>query len=142
MLKRFVTLLHRWVGLPLGVLFLVALVSGLIVGGADLWRAVDGKGQTYRETSIAEHARALELMTREMPHMFQALLPTPRPPITRHGRGARQRPTESAISSRSTTGCLPVASTDWRSGCIGRSCSADRAERSESAAPTPSRGSD
>ena len=80
MLKRFVTLLHRWVGLPRGVLFLVALVSGLIVGGADLWRAVDGKGQTYRETSIAEHARALELMTREMPHMFQALLPTPSTP--------------------------------------------------------------
>ena len=80
MLKRFVTLAHRWVGLPLGVLFLVVLVSGLIVGGADLWRAVDGKGQTYRETSIQEDARALELMTREMPHMFQALLPTPRTP--------------------------------------------------------------
>ncbi len=76
MLKRFVTLLHRWVGLPLGVLFLLALVSGLIVGGADLLRAVDGKGQTYRETSIEEDARALELMTREMPRMFQALLPT------------------------------------------------------------------
>ena len=77
MLKRLVTLLHRWVGLPLGVLFLVALVSGLIVGGADLFRAVDGKGQTYRETSVEEDARALELMAREMPQMFQALLPTP-----------------------------------------------------------------
>lgn len=77
MLKRIVTLLHRWVGLPLGALFLVALVSGLTVGGADLLRAVDGKGQTYRETSIAEDTRALELMTQEMPQMFQALLPTP-----------------------------------------------------------------
>ena len=77
MLKRIVTLLHRWVGLPLGALFLIALVSGLVVGGFDLLRAVDGKGQTFRETSVEEDARALVLMTREMPRMFQALLPTP-----------------------------------------------------------------
>lgn len=80
MLKRIVTLLHRWVGLPLGVLFLITLVTGLIVGGADLLRALDGKGQTYRETTIEEDARALERMTQDVPRIFQAVLPTPRTP--------------------------------------------------------------
>ena len=80
MLKRIVTLLHRWVGLPLGVLFLLTLVTGLIVGGADLLRALDGKGQTYRETSVEEDARALERMMRDVPRIFQAVLPTPRTP--------------------------------------------------------------
>lgn len=80
MLKRIVTLLHRWVGLPLGVLFLITLVTGLIVGGADLLRALDGKGQTYRETTIEEDARALERMTQDVPRIFQAVLPTSRTP--------------------------------------------------------------
>ena len=80
MLKRIVTLLHRWVGLPLGVLFLTTLVTGLIVGGADLLRALDGKGQTYRETSIEEDARALERMVQDVPRIFQAVLPTPHTP--------------------------------------------------------------
>ena len=80
MLKPMVTLLHRWVGLPLGILFLATLVTGLIVGGADLLRALDGKDQTYRETSIEEDARALERMTQDVPRIFQAVLPTPRTP--------------------------------------------------------------
>lgn len=80
MLKPMVTLLHRWVGLPLGILFLAILVTGLIVGGADLLRALDGKDQTYRETSIEEDARALERMTQDVPRIFQAVLPTPRTP--------------------------------------------------------------
>ena len=80
MLKRIVTLLHRWIGLPLGVLFLVTLVTGLVVGGADLLRALDGKGQTYRETSIEEDARALDRMVQDVPRIFQAVLPTPYTP--------------------------------------------------------------
>ena len=81
MLKVIVTQVHRWVGVPLGVLFLVTLVTGLVVGGADLLRALDGKGQTHRETSIEEDARALEQMTQDVPQIFQAVMPTPRTPF-------------------------------------------------------------
>ena len=143
MLKRIVTLLHRWIGLPLGVLFLVTLVTGLVVGGADLLRALDGKGQTYRETSIEEDARALDRMVQDVPRIFQAVLPTPYTPYNRGpGRGAKPPgSTASAISSRSTTGSRSVVSIGSRWACIGRFCWAGRVERSASAAPAPSRGS-
>ena len=81
MLKLIVTQAHRWVGVPLGILFLVTLVTGLLVGSIDLFRAMDKKGQTYRRTSIAEDARALERMTQDVPGVFQAVMPTPRTPF-------------------------------------------------------------
>ena len=81
MFKLLVTQLHRWLGVPLGILFLVTLITGIAVGVADLLDDLDRKGQTYRPTSIAEDARALERMTRDMPGLFQAVLPTPRTPF-------------------------------------------------------------
>ena len=80
MFKLVVTQLHRWLGVPLGILFLVTLITGIAVGAADLLDELDRKGQTYRPTSIAEDARALGRMTRDMPALFQAVLPTPRTP--------------------------------------------------------------
>ena len=81
MLNVILTQAHRWVGVPLGVLFLVTFVTGLLVGGVDLLRAIDRKGQTYRSTSTAEDARALERMTQDVPGLFQAVMPTPRTPF-------------------------------------------------------------
>ncbi len=81
MLKLILTQAHRWVGVPLGILFLVTLVTGLLVGGIDLVRATDRKGQTYRRTSTAEDARALERMTQDVPGVFQAVMPTQRTPF-------------------------------------------------------------
>ena len=81
MVKRICTQLHRWIGVPVGILFIVALVSGIVVGGADWLRVSDRKGQTYRQTSIAEDARALERMTADLPALFQAVMPTPRTPF-------------------------------------------------------------
>ena len=58
MLKLIVTP-HRWVGVPLGILFLVTLVTGLLVGSIDLFdRAkIDGFEGSVNYGAIAGSGR-------------------------------------------------------------------------------------
>ncbi|MCG7636449.1 MULTISPECIES: PepSY-associated TM helix domain-containing protein [unclassified Alteromonas] len=61
-MKKALTLLHRWVGFPIGVLFIVTLGSGLITGVVDYISVDRDFGQKYHRLSNSElsaHLRAL-----------------------------------------------------------------------------------
>ena len=72
--------LHSWIGLPLGVIFFITLLTGVAVGGKDLVESFDTKGQSYRATTTEEDARAIEALLAAIPRPNQILLPTARAP--------------------------------------------------------------
>lgn len=72
--------LHRWIGLPLGVIFFITLLTGAALGGKDLVESFDTKDQSYRATTIEEDARAIEALLAVIPRPSQILLPTTRAP--------------------------------------------------------------
>ena len=80
-MRGFLRQLHRWVGLPLGILFLVTLVSGVITGGEEFVRAIDNKGQDYRPTTLEEDVRAIEKITSEVRRINAIVMPTPQTPF-------------------------------------------------------------
>ena len=67
--------------MPLGILFLVTLVSGVITGGEEFVRAIDNKGQDYRPTTLEEDVRAIEKITSEVRRINAIVMPRPQTPF-------------------------------------------------------------
>lgn len=78
--------LHRWIGLPLGGLFLITLASGVVVGGEEFLSSLDKHGQQYRSTTIEEDIQAVEKITAEMQGLRSIVMPRPETPYYQ-GRG-------------------------------------------------------
>ena len=80
-MRRFLRQFHRWIGLPVSILFLITLTSGLIVGGEELVSAYNKMEQAYGPTTVAENALAIEKITAEVRGLRSIVMPTPDTPF-------------------------------------------------------------
>lgn len=83
-MKRSLITLHRWLGFPLGLVFMITFGSGCLTALGEL---LDRKGDsqrraafTYRMTTIPEQAAALGVVTRDKPGIRKIIMPTARTP--------------------------------------------------------------
>jgi uncharacterized iron-regulated membrane protein len=79
-MKLWLQRLHRWTGLPLGVIFLVTLISGLVIGVEEWLHQLDDFGQEYQPQSIAQQAQAIEQLIAMHGQRGQITLPSPSTP--------------------------------------------------------------
>lgn len=75
-MNTFLRKLHRWLGFPLGVLFLITFATGFLTAIDELVSRNQYSGYTYRETGLEEDARALALITRNHEGIRQIVMPT------------------------------------------------------------------
>ncbi|MDN3637474.1 PepSY-associated TM helix domain-containing protein [Simiduia curdlanivorans] len=83
-MKSFLITLHRWLGLPLGLLFVVTFGTGFITAIDELVKrqtqAQFDRAYNYRATSIQEDAAALEALAQAHQGISRMQLPTPEAP--------------------------------------------------------------
>ncbi|MEM9315843.1 MAG: PepSY-associated TM helix domain-containing protein, partial [Pseudomonadota bacterium] len=75
-MRKTLRYLHRWIGLPVGVVLFVTLLSGASLGFTDLVGRFDSKGQIYRVTTIEEDARAIQALLDTLGRPRQIIFPT------------------------------------------------------------------
>ena len=80
-MKRTFRLIHRWLGYPLGILFLVTLLTGIVIGIEDYIQNQRNYGQTYIELSAAEVAGNIAQLHQAHPGYRQIQVPTPASPV-------------------------------------------------------------
>lgn len=76
----FLKKLHRWLGVPLGLLFSVTFATGFLSAVDELASRDRYSGYTYRDSSLDEDARALAMMTAKHEGIRQVVMPTERTP--------------------------------------------------------------
>jgi uncharacterized iron-regulated membrane protein len=79
-MKKFITTLHRWLGFPVGLLFLITFGTGCLTGVDELLERLErmqtNTHYTYRPTSIAEDAQAIAIISADKKSIRQIVLPT------------------------------------------------------------------
>lgn len=77
-MELFLRQLHRWLGFPIGLLFLLTFATGFLTATEELlFRTQSPTSQfTYRETTIEEDAHALTTMTKQHKEIRQIIMPT------------------------------------------------------------------
>jgi uncharacterized iron-regulated membrane protein len=80
MMNAFLRKLHRWLGFPLGLLFLVTFATGFLNAIDELASRKQYAGLDYRKTGPDEDARALALITRNHQGIRQIVMPTENTP--------------------------------------------------------------
>ena len=83
-MKKFITTLHRWLGFPLGLLFIITFGTGCLTSVDELLERLQ-QSQTradfvYRTTTPAEDAQALSLITEGKKSIRQVMLPSKEAP--------------------------------------------------------------
>ncbi len=82
--------LHRWVGIPLSIIFFVTLVTGALTAYNQVRQNTDSQGQTYRVTSPAEDAAAVEVITANFDGLTSIVMPNKSTPYYQvNVRGSR-----------------------------------------------------
>lgn len=66
---------HRWVGFPVGVLFIVTLLTGILTGLEDYLTLIDDYDQKYVQLSNTEIAHSVSVLTSRPPSMRQLVIP-------------------------------------------------------------------
>ena len=79
-MNRFFVKLHRWLGFPVGILFVVVFGTGAITAVDELIGRMGYGHYEYRETTIAEDAAALKLITEGKEGIRQVIMPTENTP--------------------------------------------------------------
>ena len=67
--------LHRWLGFPLGVLFIVTLLTGILTGLDDYLTLIDDYDQEYVALSNTEIANAISVLTARHTSLRQLVMP-------------------------------------------------------------------
>lgn len=67
--------LHRWLGFPLGVFFIVTLLTGILTGLEDYLILIEDYDQEYTQLSNTEIAHAVSVLTTRHPSMRQLVIP-------------------------------------------------------------------
>lgn len=75
-MKGFLSKLHRWLGFPLGLLFLVTFTTGFLTAIDELASRKQYSGYHYRKTGLDEDALALASITRNHQGIRQIIMPT------------------------------------------------------------------
>lgn len=91
-MKNFLSTLHRWLGFPLGLLFVVIFATGAIFAVEELLKRADqatvNSNYSYQSTTLAENAQALATITDGKKDIRSIVLPNPNTPYYRVvGRG-------------------------------------------------------
>lgn len=91
-MNKFLSTLHRWLGFPLGLLFVVTFATGSISAIDELLKRVsittENSQYVYQATSLTENAQALAVITEDKQEIRSIVLPTPESPYYRvNGRG-------------------------------------------------------
>lgn len=83
-MKKFLITLHRWLGVPLGLLFIVTFGTGCLTAVDELLHRVDRQqlsaNYEYAPTTIEQNAAAIEKITADKPGIRAVTLPTPSKP--------------------------------------------------------------
>lgn len=81
-MKKYLVYLHRWLGFPLGLLFIVVFGTGLIAAFEEMLSRMDfaDEDYQYRETTIAQDADALAVITEGRDGIRQIIMPTKKTP--------------------------------------------------------------
>jgi len=79
-MKKFLVTSHRWVGFPVGILFVVLFGTGFITAIDELLIRFNDEQTshsfTYRQTSIEEDANFLTRFTENKQNLSRAFMPT------------------------------------------------------------------
>lgn len=83
-MKKFLITLHRWLGVPLGLLFIVTFGTGCLTAVDELLQRVNQQqlsgNYTYFATTIEQNAAAIEKITEGKAGIRAVTLPTPAKP--------------------------------------------------------------
>jgi uncharacterized iron-regulated membrane protein len=91
-MKKFLSTLHRWLGFPLGLLFVVTFATGSISAVEEMLKRVDISAENndyqYRPTTLAENADVLAVITEGKKDIRSIVMPSLETPYYRvEGRG-------------------------------------------------------
>ena len=75
-MNKFLVVLHRWLGFPVGILFVVVFGTGAITAVDELIGRMGHGHYEYRKTTITEDAAALSLITEGKEGIRQVIMPT------------------------------------------------------------------
>ncbi|MEZ9141641.1 MULTISPECIES: PepSY-associated TM helix domain-containing protein [unclassified Shewanella] len=67
---------HNWVGFVISISMLIVLVTGVYLGGMDMLKRMDDKGQQYAPLSIEQKAYVTETLFERYPDMGTVRFPT------------------------------------------------------------------
>ncbi len=68
--------LHNWLGFFISLIMLIVLTTGIYLGGADLLKRLDDKGQVYSELSHEQKAEIAANVLANYPDATGVKLPT------------------------------------------------------------------
>ncbi|MCL1066142.1 PepSY domain-containing protein [Shewanella olleyana] len=71
---------HNWVGFVISISMLIVLVTGVYLGGMDMLKRMDDKGQQYVPLTIEQKAKATEFIFENYPKMASVRFPTEHTP--------------------------------------------------------------
>jgi len=84
MIKKFLTTLHRWLGFPVGILFIITFGTGLITAIDELSvrfnHAQKSRGYSLQQISIDDNAAALSKITSGKKGLSRIIMPTAETP--------------------------------------------------------------
>lgn len=86
-MKKFLSTLHRWLGFPLGILFVITFVTGAISSVEELLKRVDisteNSDYQYRPTTLSENANVLAVITEGKQGIRSIVMPSLETPYYR-----------------------------------------------------------
>lgn len=68
--------IHRWLGLPLGLLLLITFGSGLLTAISELMSRAPQSQSSYREPDLAAKAQAISLISNQHQNIRQLMMPS------------------------------------------------------------------
>ncbi|WP_144211568.1 PepSY-associated TM helix domain-containing protein [Shewanella donghaensis] len=72
---------HNWVGFVISICMLIVLTTGVYLGGMDMLKRMDDKGQQYVPLTIEQKAHATEYIFEHYPEMSSVRFPTEHTPF-------------------------------------------------------------
>ncbi len=86
-MKKFLSTLHRWMGFPLGLLFVVTFATGSISTIEELLKRISISNENshfeYQQTTLPENAEALAIITKDKQGIRSIILPSLETPYYR-----------------------------------------------------------
>lgn len=86
-MKKFLITLHRWLGVPLGLLFIVTFGTGCLTAVEELLQRIEhgrhNAAYSYRQTTSSEEADVLALIVQGKKDLRRIIMPTQKSPYYR-----------------------------------------------------------
>ncbi len=79
-MKKTLQTIHRWLGFPLGLFFIVIFGTGFLTAVDELLKHTEHRQYQYSETSMTDDAYALSIITEGKKNIRQVIMPTENTP--------------------------------------------------------------